>query len=88
LLGTSVIFKNVISKKAEDMKKKENDPNVIAPGKGLEKTDKIEKALKKEADFPGGSENVAGADGTNKKGEDKIGSKPMETDKLNFGDKK
>lgn len=88
LSGTSVIFKNVISKKAEDMKKKENNPTVIAPGKGMEKTNKIEKALQKEADFPGGSENVAGADGVNKKGEDQIGSKPLDSDKLNFGEKK
>jgi len=69
------------------MKKKENEPSVIAPGKGMEKTDKIKNALKKEADFPGGSENAAGADGINKKGEDEIGSKPLDSDKLNYGDK-
>ena len=70
---------------------KETDKTAATTKSGMDKPEKIEKGVKKEAGFPGGAENAAGAKAPMKNSDvdhEEIGAKPVSDKSLNLGNKK
>ena len=74
----------------KDVNKEENKTAATTKS-GMDKPEKIEKGVKKEAGYPGGAENAAGKNAQMKDSDgdhEEFGSKPVSDKSLNLGNKK
>jgi len=72
----------------DDKDKNSNTKNVnVNPGKAMDDAKCIREGKKREANFPGGSENAAGADAKERIKRDNVGSEPIPSSSIDKGNK-